>query len=211
VITDIAVERVEFAAPIRTGSQWSTTTSCSTSTRTAGNTSGSGKHRDPEIRRAERHEVPLLSGTSTPDPNQSADPDPRGTLEEHTMSQRDERVPAVTAAGIILIFDPKKMWPVMAVRGALAILFGITALTWPSITLLALALLFGAWALLDGVSLLINAFRQGRAHVDWRDWVPSLLAGLLGIAAAVVTVLWPPSCSWASASPRSFSRSGYES
>jgi uncharacterized membrane protein HdeD (DUF308 family) len=44
---------------------------------------------------------------------------------------------------------------------------------------------------LDGVSLLINAFRQGRAHADWRDWVPSLLGGLLGIAAAVITVLLP--------------------
>jgi uncharacterized membrane protein HdeD (DUF308 family) len=44
---------------------------------------------------------------------------------------------------------------------------------------------------MDGVFLLINAFRQGRAHANWRDWVPSLLAGLLGIAAAVVTVLWP--------------------
>ncbi len=107
------------------------------------------------------------------------------------MSQRDGWVPGATAAGIILIIDPKKMWPVMAVRGALAILFGIAALTWPGITVLALALLFGAWALLDGVSLLANAFRQGRAHSDWRDWVPLLLAGLLGIAAAVITVLLP--------------------
>jgi uncharacterized membrane protein HdeD (DUF308 family) len=107
------------------------------------------------------------------------------------MSQRDGWVPGAPAAGIILIIDPKKMWPVMAVRGALAILFGIAALTWPGITVLALALLFGAWALLDGVSLLANAFRQGRAHSDWRDWVPVLLAGLLGIAAAVITVLLP--------------------
>jgi uncharacterized membrane protein HdeD (DUF308 family) len=107
------------------------------------------------------------------------------------MSQRDGRVPGAPAAGIILIIDPKKMWPVMAVRGAFAILFGIAALTWPGITVLALALLFGAWALLDGVSLLANAFRQGRAHSDWRDWVPLLLAGLLGIAAAVITVLLP--------------------
>jgi uncharacterized membrane protein HdeD (DUF308 family) len=107
------------------------------------------------------------------------------------MSHQDGWVPGAPAAGIILIIDPKKMWPVMAVRGALAILFGIAALTWPGITVLALALLFGAWALLDGVSLLANAFRQGRAHSDWRDWVPLLLAGLLGIAAAVITVLLP--------------------
>jgi uncharacterized membrane protein HdeD (DUF308 family) len=97
----------------------------------------------------------------------------------------------MTAAGIMLIFDPKAMWPLMALRGVLAILFGIAALVWPDITVYALALLFAAWALLDGVFLLINAFRQGRAHANWRDWVPSLLAGLLGIAAAVVTVLWP--------------------
>jgi uncharacterized membrane protein HdeD (DUF308 family) len=107
------------------------------------------------------------------------------------MSHQDGRVPGAPAAGIILIIDPKKMWPVMAVRGAFAILFGIAALTWPGITVFALALLFGAWALLDGISLLANAFRQGRAHSDWRDWVPLLLAGLLGIAAAVITVLLP--------------------
>jgi hypothetical protein len=105
------------------------------------------------------------------------------------MSHSDGRFPGATATGTILIIDPKKLWPVMAARGALAILFGIFALIWPGITVLALALLFGVWALLDGISLLINAFRHGRAHADWRDWVPSLLAGLLGIAAAVVTVL----------------------
>jgi uncharacterized membrane protein HdeD (DUF308 family) len=107
------------------------------------------------------------------------------------MSEHGGRIPAATTAGIILVIDSKKMWPVMALRGVLAILFGILALLWPGITVLALAMLFAAWALLDGVSLLINAFRQGRAHADWRDWVPSLFAGLLGIAAAVVTVLGP--------------------
>jgi uncharacterized membrane protein HdeD (DUF308 family) len=33
--------------------------------------------------------------------------------------------------------------------------------------------------------------RLGRTHANWWDWVSSLVAGLLGIAAAVVTVLWP--------------------
>jgi uncharacterized membrane protein HdeD (DUF308 family) len=75
-------------------------------------------------------------------------------LEEHTMSNRDGTTLGTTAAGIVLFLDPKKMWPVMALRGILAILFGIVALLWPGITLLVLALLFGAWALLDGISLL---------------------------------------------------------
>jgi uncharacterized membrane protein HdeD (DUF308 family) len=107
------------------------------------------------------------------------------------MSNRDGSTPGPTATGIVLFLDPKKMWPLMALRGTLAILFGIVALLWPGITLIVLALLFGAWALLDGISLLAHAFRQGRGHAQWRDWVPSLLAGLLGIAAAVVTVLIP--------------------
>jgi uncharacterized membrane protein HdeD (DUF308 family) len=104
---------------------------------------------------------------------------------------RDGTTHGETATGFVVYLDPKKMWPLMALRGTLAILFGIVALLWPGITLLVLALLFGAWALLDGISLLASAFRQGRAHAHWHDWVPSLLAGLLGIAAAVVTVLMP--------------------
>jgi uncharacterized membrane protein HdeD (DUF308 family) len=100
----------------------------------------------------------------------------------------NDRAHGVTATGFTVVIDPKAMWPLMALRGVLAILFGIAALVWPGITVLALAILFGAWILLDGISLLINAYQQRR---DWRNWVPSLVAGVLGIAAAVITVLWP--------------------
>lgn len=106
------------------------------------------------------------------------------------MHLPDDGNPAA-AAGIVLIMDPVRMWPLMALRGTLAILFGIAALAWPGITVLALAGLFAAWMLLDGISLLVNAFRQGRTGDNWRDWLPSLLAGLLAIGAAVVTVLFP--------------------
>jgi uncharacterized membrane protein HdeD (DUF308 family) len=157
VITDIAMERVEFRCPQTTAARLRST------------------------------DTPCSNGMSTPTPTSLL----TRILEEHTMSNTEGRIPAATATGIILIMDPARMWPVMALRGALAILFGVVALVWPGITVLALALLFAAWVLLDGVSLLINAFRQGRAHAGWRDWVPSLLAGLLGIAAAVVTVLTP--------------------
>ncbi|HSV67949.1 MAG TPA: DUF308 domain-containing protein [Mycobacteriales bacterium] len=73
----------------------------------------------------------------------------------------------------------------MAVRDALATLFGIMALTWPDITVLALALLFRAWALVDGVPLLINAFQQGEPTQAGETCVPWLLAGLLNRAALV--------------------------
>jgi uncharacterized membrane protein HdeD (DUF308 family) len=91
----------------------------------------------------------------------------------------------------VLIADPNKLWPLMALRGALTLLFGIIALLWPGITVLALALLFGAFALVDGVSFLVSALRQQRDGEGWRGWLPSLVGGLLAIAAAVITVLAP--------------------
>lgn len=92
---------------------------------------------------------------------------------------------------VIVITDPSKLWVPMAVRGVLSLGFGVVALLWPGITVLALALLFGAWALLDGVSFLIAAVRAGRARASWREWLPFLVAGVFGLAAAVVTVFWP--------------------
>jgi uncharacterized membrane protein HdeD (DUF308 family) len=89
---------------------------------------------------------------------------------------------------VIVITDPGKLWLPMAVRGVLSLGFGVVALLWPGITVLALALLFGAWALLDGVSFLVAA---GRARASWREWLPLLVAGVFGLAAAVVTVFWP--------------------
>jgi uncharacterized membrane protein HdeD (DUF308 family) len=105
----------------------------------------------------------------------------------------DSTAPTATpsTAGVVVIMDARRMWPILAIRGGLAIVFGVLALVWPQITVLALALLFGAWALVDGVLHLVSAFQQGRAHAGWRGWLPEVLIGLLGIAAAVVTVLWP--------------------
>jgi uncharacterized membrane protein HdeD (DUF308 family) len=50
-------------------------------------------------------------------------------------------------------------WKMMVVRGAVGIVFGILVIVWPIETGLALMLLFGFWALLEGISLLVQAFR----------------------------------------------------
>jgi uncharacterized membrane protein HdeD (DUF308 family) len=62
-------------------------------------------------------------------------------------------------------------WWVMAVRGVAALLFGILALIWPQITLTVLVLLFGAYALVDGVLALVTAFSRAGRATGRRPWL----------------------------------------
>lgn len=77
--------------------------------------------------------------------------------------------------------------PMLVLRGLAAIMFGILALVIPGITVFALVFLFAAYALVDGVLVLAAAIR-GRRPVR-RGWM--VVQGVLGIVAALVTVLWP--------------------
>jgi uncharacterized membrane protein HdeD (DUF308 family) len=79
-------------------------------------------------------------------------------------------------------------WWALALRGLLAVLFGILAIAWPGIALGALVLLFGAYALVDGV-LSIAAAVVGRT--SGMPWWALLLEGVLGIATGIVTFAWP--------------------
>ncbi|MBL1103481.1 HdeD family acid-resistance protein [Streptomyces sp. 5-8] len=79
------------------------------------------------------------------------------------------------------------MWT-LVLRGSAALLFGIAALVWPGVTVLALALLFGAYALVDGLALLTSAFRK---EGDNGHRLAHAVGGFLGIAAGVITIAWP--------------------
>jgi uncharacterized membrane protein HdeD (DUF308 family) len=82
-----------------------------------------------------------------------------------------------------------RSWWLLLLRGIAGILFGIAAFIWPGLTVLALTLLYGAFALADGVFSLGAAFTGGdnKAIPTW--WLA--LVGLLGIAAGIVAFLWP--------------------
>ncbi|MCU1234698.1 MAG: hypothetical protein JWP63_2665 [Candidatus Solibacter sp.] len=79
-------------------------------------------------------------------------------------------------------------WWALVIRGLLGIVLGILTFAWPGITLMALVFLFAGYALADGVMNIIGAVRAIEKHDRWGAQV---LEGIVGIAAAVITVLWP--------------------
>ena len=82
-----------------------------------------------------------------------------------------------------------RYWWAVALRGALAVVFGVLALIWPDITLRALVLLFGFYALVDGLLALAALLLGGRLVGQRRGWL--VVEGVAGIAAGVFTFLWP--------------------
>lgn len=72
-------------------------------------------------------------------------------------------------------------------RGTAAILFGILAIIWPGVTVLTLVLLYGIFALTDGVVAIAGALRGSDDAPRW--WLAMI--GILGIGAGVVTLVWP--------------------
>jgi uncharacterized membrane protein HdeD (DUF308 family) len=103
------------------------------------------------------------------------------------MVNEREAYTANDAAGVD-IGALSRNWGMVALRGIAAILFGVLALLLPGITLLALVLLFGSYAIVDGVLNIVAALRGGAVQRAW--WV-LLLEGLVGVAAGVVTFAIP--------------------
>src|SRR5262249_29238616 len=81
-----------------------------------------------------------------------------------------------------------RVWWAMALRGILAIIFGIIALIFTGQTLLALVYVFGAFALLSGLAEIVTAVRAGEAHLRW-GWLA--VAGVVGVVAGIVSFVWP--------------------
>ena len=79
-------------------------------------------------------------------------------------------------------------WWALALRGVLAILFGLIALFQPGATMLSLVLIFSAYALVDGILAITAAVRAVRADERWGYL---MLEGIVDIVTAVIAVLWP--------------------
>jgi uncharacterized membrane protein HdeD (DUF308 family) len=79
-------------------------------------------------------------------------------------------------------------WWMLALRGAIALLFGVLAVLWPGITLLWLAALFAAYALIGGAVSIIGAVKNRKSDEEW--WL-ILLLGLVSLGAGVIAILHP--------------------
>jgi uncharacterized membrane protein HdeD (DUF308 family) len=82
-----------------------------------------------------------------------------------------------------------RRWWVLAVRGAAGIAFGLIALTHPVSGLVALVILFGAYALVDGIFNLTMTVPQAKRHGE--RWGALLAEGILSVVAGLVALIWP--------------------
>jgi uncharacterized membrane protein HdeD (DUF308 family) len=79
-------------------------------------------------------------------------------------------------------------WWLLAIRGVFAIIFAVIAFVWPGITVTVLVLMFGAYALVDGIFALAAALRAARHH--GRSGA-LLLEGILDLIIAGIVFFWP--------------------
>ena len=78
-------------------------------------------------------------------------------------------------------------WWLLALRGLVAVLFGVLAFMWPGATLITLVWLFGAFALVNGIlSLVLAAKTKGYPKVG-----SLIFGGLLGILAGLLAFVMP--------------------
>ncbi len=87
---------------------------------------------------------------------------------------------------MIVVDQLARHWWVIGLRGLAAILFGVLAFVWPGMTLAVLVLLFGAYALVDGVLTLLAAFRGGVQHR-----IVMLVEGVVSVLAGLAAFVWP--------------------
>ncbi len=79
-------------------------------------------------------------------------------------------------------------WWTIALGGLLGILFGIVALVWPQVTLMALVYVFAAFAVLDGV---LTLFFSIATHKEDERWGMLAASGIAEIVLGVVIFIWP--------------------
>jgi len=87
-----------------------------------------------------------------------------------------------------IVMDAKELlylqsnWWILTVRGILAVLFGISCVFWPGLTLVTFIYLFGIYVLVTG---LVAVFQGVSSIGHHKTWILTLLLGVLAIGVGV--------------------------
>lgn len=79
-------------------------------------------------------------------------------------------------------------WKMLVLRGAIGAAFGLMLLVWPGKSLVVLAILWGIWALLDGLGTGLHVFAKG---IPPGARFLAALLGLVSVIAAIVAITTP--------------------
>jgi len=96
---------------------------------------------------------------------------------------------AFPVGGLPLLRSLAENWWLLLLRGIAAVVFGVLAIFWPGVTLLALAYLFAAYALVDGICALGAAVFGHTGSMMPRWWLA--FVGVIGILAGLLAFAWP--------------------
>ena len=89
----------------------------------------------------------------------------------------------------LLLRELAENWWLLLLRGIAAIAFGILAFGWPGLTLLALTLMWGIYAIADGILALWAAIASKGGEMAPRWWLA--IVGIAGVIAGLLTFVWP--------------------
>jgi len=97
-------------------------------------------------------------------------------------------------AGAAIAHGLAKNWWLLLLRGIASIVFGVLAFAWPGLTIISLVIVYGAYALVDGLFSLYAAISGGSAAAP-RWWlavvgIAGVLAGIISFAVPGVVALW---------------------
>ncbi len=90
--------------------------------------------------------------------------------------------------GNVAVQAVKRNWWLLALRGVFAIIFGLIALFAPGIALRAFIIVFGVYAIIDGIAAVVIAIQERGSLSRW-GWV--LFEGIISILAGIVAFVYP--------------------
>ena len=88
----------------------------------------------------------------------------------------------------MIFMEISRNWWVLLMRGILAVIFGILALTKPGVTLAVLVMFFGTYYLVDGAFSIVTSLTAPKGY---RGWMWLLVSGIAGVIIGLLTFFMP--------------------